>query len=77
MVLSNVSIQKALDSRLLVIDPEPTPRDTSQGPKCPYDTTAVDLRLGNEIVELCPQSPHTVIDLRNGGFKNMELLRLK
>ncbi len=50
MILSNVEIQKALDERRLVIDPEPSPRELKPGIKyCPYDTTAVDLKLHNEI----------------------------
>jgi dCTP deaminase len=53
MILSNIKLQEALDQRRLVIDPEPAPRE--QGPDdpseyCPYDTHAVDLSLGSEIV---------------------------
>ncbi len=49
MILSNLEIQKALDKGRLVIDPEPLPRKPEHGKYCPYDTTAVDLRLHNEI----------------------------
>ena len=49
MILSNVAIQLALDEQRLFIDPEPLPRDPSGPGKCPYQTTAVDLRLGHEI----------------------------
>lgn len=50
MILSNLEIQKALDEGRLVIDPEPSPRELKPGVKyCPYDTTAVDLKLHNEI----------------------------
>jgi dCTP deaminase len=46
MILSNIEIQKAIDGGRLVISPDPQPRDPGQ-PNCPYDTTAVDLRLGS------------------------------
>lgn len=50
MILSNLSIQEALDDRRLVIDPEPSPRRPEPGGGyCPYDTHSVDLRLHNEI----------------------------
>lgn len=49
MILSNIEIWKAIDQGRLVIDPEPLPRRTEYGRKSPYDTTAVDLRLGCEI----------------------------
>lgn len=51
MILSNVEVQKALDSKRLVIEPEPTPRQKPvSGGHCPYDTHTVDLRLSSEIV---------------------------
>jgi dCTP deaminase len=50
MILSNLEIQKALDEKRLVIDPEPMPRVKGLRDKyCPYDSHAVDLKLGNEI----------------------------
>ena len=50
MILSNVEIQRALDERRLIIDPEPTPRTpTADFADCPYQTSAVDLRLASEI----------------------------
>ena len=49
MILSNLEIQRALDEGRLVIDPQPSPRKAEHGKYCPYDTTAVDLRLHNEI----------------------------
>lgn len=49
MILSNLEIQKALDEGRLVIEPQPLPRTPEHGKYCPYDTTAVDLRLHNEI----------------------------
>ena len=49
MILSNVEIHRALDEKRLSIEPEPSPRSPTAGLPCPYQTTAVDLRLGNEI----------------------------
>jgi hypothetical protein len=50
MILSNVSIHDALDEGRLILRPEPAPRLKQEGgPKCPYQTSAVDLRLGTEI----------------------------
>jgi len=50
MILSNLEIQNALDKGRLVIDPQPSPRKLDPGVKyCPYNTTAVDLKLHNEI----------------------------
>jgi len=46
MVLSNIEIHKALKSARLKITPKPSPEFPSGAAKCPYDTTAVDLRLG-------------------------------
>jgi dCTP deaminase len=68
MILSNVSIHEALDKGWLKIDPEPKPRTRDQGgPKCPYQTSAVDLRLGEEIAFLKEGIP-AQIDLRKGDF---------
>ena len=67
MILSNVRIQEALDNGWLKITPEPTPRHPSEnGDECPYQTSAVDLRLGNEIIEL-DRLP-VAIDLREGEY---------
>jgi len=50
MILSNLEIQTALDEGRLIIVPQPMPRKPEPGVKyCPYDTTAVDLKLHNEI----------------------------
>ncbi len=49
MILSNVEIHRALDEKRLIIDPEPLPRESGTTAKSPYQTTAVDLRLGDEI----------------------------
>jgi dCTP deaminase len=55
MILSNVELQRALDSGRLVIRPEPEPEPRYPDPTdprqyCPYDTHSVDLSLGDEIV---------------------------
>lgn len=51
MILSNVAVHKALDSKRLIIDPEPSPRTKPiGGGHCPYDTHTVDLRLSSENV---------------------------
>lgn len=67
MILSNVSIQEAIDEDLLVIDPEPQPRD---GDSSPYNTSAVDLRLGSEISEFVADAGLT-IDLTRGNFRQL------
>lgn len=68
MILSNVEIQRALDEKRLVIDPEPQPRSPgADGMDCPYQTSAVDLRLGKEIAYFSGNLPFD-INLRRGGF---------
>ena len=69
MILSNEAIQAAIDEARLVITPEPLPRRPGTGDECPYQTSAVDLRLGNEIsVYREPGIPVTV-DLTAGRFR--------
>jgi dCTP deaminase len=71
MILSNVSIHEAFDNQWLKIAPEPAPRATTQGgPKCPFQTSAVDLRLGSEIAFFREGIP-AQIDLRKGDFNTM------
>jgi dCTP deaminase len=71
MILSNVSIQKALDNSWLIIDPEPFPRTpTSTDAKCPYDTSALDLRLGNEIVWFKEECGF-LVDLTRDDFRSL------
>src|ERR1700750_690474 len=71
MILSNVSIHEALDKGWLKIDPEPNPRHrVDGGPKCPFQTSAVDLRLGSEIAYFKEGIP-AQIDLRKGDFNKM------
>jgi dCTP deaminase len=52
VILSNEELFAALDSGRLAITPQPTPRRATIGATddyCPFDTHAVDLRLGTEI----------------------------
>lgn len=65
MILSNLEIQRALDEGRLVIDPQPSPRKAEHGKYCPYDTTAVDLRLHYEI--RVPRGGPFVYDLMESG----------
>jgi dCTP deaminase len=68
MILSNRGIQGALDQGRLVIQPEPSPREPIvNGPACPYNTTAVDLRLGRFISVPKRDEPFN-FDLRKGGL---------
>lgn len=67
MILSNREIQKAIDDGRLIIDPEPLPREPSiENPNCPYDTTSVDLRLGEHIS--VPKGGPFTYDLRKVGI---------
>jgi dCTP deaminase len=70
MVLSNNDIQAALDAGALVIRPAPSPRRPAEGVKCPFQTSAVDLTLGNELAWLKPDMP-IAIDLRRGAFNSL------
>jgi len=65
MILSNLEIQKALDEGKLIIDPEPSPRNPEHQKYCPYNTTAVDLRLGHEIS--VPETGTFAYDLTSPG----------
>jgi dCTP deaminase len=71
MILSNVKIHEALDARRLIIAPEPTPRRKESGSAaCPYQTSSVDLTLGNEIAYFKEGLPIS-IDLRRGNFADL------
>ena len=71
MILSNTSIQEALDEGRLKIEPEPLPRrKTGDADECPYDTTAVDLTLGDEIAWF-NEGLAINIDLRLGRFADL------
>lgn len=65
MILSNLEIQRALDDRRLIIEPQPQPKRPEIGKYCPYDTHSVDLRLHSEIT--VPQSGAFVYDLTQSG----------
>lgn len=70
MILSNQSLQDALDKKWIVIDPEPSPRRPSQGAPCPYETTSVDFHLADEIAYIKPGLPFNV-DLSQGKFSKL------
>jgi dCTP deaminase len=72
MILSNSALFEALDQKRIVIDPEPTPRNPRSDPNLewPYSTTAVDLRLGDE-VSWFNEGLAVNIDLRRGKFANL------
>jgi dCTP deaminase len=70
MILSNVEIHTALDQGRLVITPEPQPRIPGAGLDCPYQASAVDLSLGDEISWM-KEAPPFNIDLRRGGFAKL------
>lgn len=68
MVLSNVEIQRALDERRIVLTPEPWPRRVAaKRQRCPYQTSAVDLMLGDQIAHFRENLPLD-INLVRGGF---------
>jgi dCTP deaminase len=71
MILSNVGIHEALDQGWIRIDPEPAPRQKVEvGPRCPFQTSAVDLRLGTEVAFFKEGIP-ALVDLRKGDFNTM------
>lgn len=72
MILSNSAIFAALDDQRLVIDPEPTPRNPADNPDAdwPYATSAIDLRLGDE-VSWFNDGLAINIDLRRGQFARL------
>ena len=70
MILSNLELHRALDEGRLILDPEPVPRmPGNDGADCPYQTSAVDLRLGKEISYFRGPLPLD-INLRRGGLHN-------
>jgi dCTP deaminase len=72
MILSNSAIFAALDDKRLIIDPEPAPRNPADDPNAdwPYGTSAIDLRLGDE-VSWFKDGLAINIDLRRGKFANL------
>ena len=81
MILSNTEVQSALGAGRIRIDPLPEPQRPEPSADCPYNTTAVDLRLHDEISIPRPDRPFT-IDLSAGSFAglynaaNYETIRL-
>jgi dCTP deaminase len=70
MILSNVEIQLALDEGRLVLDPQPFPREGGNNRPCPYKTSAVELRLADDISYFKPGLPLN-INLTRGGFGSL------
>jgi len=72
MILSNVEIQRAIDEKRLFIDPEPLPRmpTGTAGVDCRYQTSSVDLGLGDEISYFKPGRALD-INLSRGGFAEL------
>jgi dCTP deaminase len=70
MILSNTEIQSALKQGRLVIRPVPLPDFPDHTGRCPYATTAVDLRLGTEISYFKEGLPFD-INLKNGAFADL------
>jgi dCTP deaminase len=70
MILSNTELHRALDERRLNIEPEPIPRLPESGRLCPFQTTAVDLCLGNEISYFREGLPLD-INLGRGSFASL------
>jgi len=72
MILSNAEIHRAIDEGRLVIVPEPSPRLPRANAECPYATSSVDLRLGNQISYFKDKLPFD-INLREGSFSELFL----
>jgi dCTP deaminase len=72
MILSNSALLAALDAKRIVIDPDPAPRNPQDDPdtEWPYGTSAVDLRLGDE-VSWFNEGLAVNIDLRRGKFATL------
>lgn len=72
MILSNVELQKAIDEKRLLIEPEPLPRTPTgtAGEDCRYQTSSVDLCLGDEISYFKPGRALD-INLSRGGFAEL------
>lgn len=71
MILSNIAIHKAMDEGRILIKPEPTPRFKTEGKDdCPYQTTAVDLRLASELSRI-KEGKGMVISLTRGGIAEL------
>ena len=65
MILSNVEIYRALDSKRIILTPEPTPRLNVPGQESPFDTHSVDVRLSSHLS--IPQKGGYTFDLDGPG----------
>ena len=71
MILSNVEIHRAIDEGDIVLEPEPRPRFVSLGqPDSPYDTTAVNIRLGPTL-SVCKRKSPIAFDLSSRGLPEL------
>jgi dCTP deaminase len=70
MILSNVEIHRAMDEGRIIISPEPLPRLPKPDGMCPYQTSSVDLRLGNQISYFKEGLPFD-INLLRGPFAQL------
>ncbi len=71
MILSNVAIQAAIEDGRLEIDPVPMPLRPEHG-SCPYQTSSVDLQLGDEISFIPKNNRLPInIDLSRGKFVDL------
>lgn len=66
MILSNVAIADALKEGRLIIDPPPGSLSGDLPGKSPFNTSAVDLRLGN-LLQVPKEGLAVAIDLRRGN----------
>lgn len=63
MLLSNKHVFKALDEKRLIIEPEPTPRYQQPGQRSPFDTTAINLKLGKTILVLPEETERKKVNI--------------
>ena len=70
MILSNTQIHNALDETLVVIDPKPYPRLPTTDSRWPYQTSFVDLTLGDEVSYIDSESNKLPVfmDLTAGDY---------
>ena len=65
MILSNINIIECIDKGLISISPFPNKNRLES----PFNTSAIDLRLGNEILLPSKDTP-VALDLRDKGIAN-------
>lgn len=71
MILSNNAIIRALESGHIILEPKPFPATPQGGSDdCPYQTSAVDLRLGKEVSWINKKLP-IHINLKDGGLSKL------